>query len=133
MVHSILTLLALDMIFQTLHKILEKNKQNPKATAAYTWDPEVNGPHLSVKQRQGMVVDQPLLVDGEATSGEVTIAALSVTSRAQGYPWFGRRSTGACLPATMVDGGGCTAVRRQSPATICSSDGPYGSTVLQRS
>ena len=74
--------------------------------------PEVNEPHLSVKQRQGKVVDQPLLVDGEATSGEVTIAALSVTSRAQGYPRFGRRSTGACSPVAMADGEGCAVVRR---------------------
>ena len=51
LVHSIWTPIALDMIFQSEHKILEKNKTKPKATAADAWDPEVNGPHLLVKQR----------------------------------------------------------------------------------
>ena len=40
------------------------------------WNPEVNGPHLSVKQRQGKVVDWPLLVDGEATGDEREVSVM---------------------------------------------------------
>ena len=95
------------------------------------WNPEVNGPHLSVKQRQGKVVDWPLLVDGKATDGEVTTAALPMTFHAQGYPWFGRKSIGACLPAAMANGGGCTVVHWWSPTTICSGDKLYSYVVLK--
>ena len=80
-----------------------------------------------------MVVDQPLLVNGEATSNELTTAALPVTFRAQGHPRFGQKSTGACSPTVMADGGGRVVVRRWSSATICSGDELYSYVVLKQS
>ena len=35
----------------------KKNKRKPKLTVTDRWDPEVNGPHSLVKQRQGTAVD----------------------------------------------------------------------------
>jgi len=77
--------------------------------------------------------NQLLLVDGESTGGEVTTAALPVTFRTHGYPQFGRRSTRACSPAAMADGGGLMAVHQRSPATIHTGDELYCSVVLQQS
>ena len=57
------------------------------------------------------MIDQPLLVAGEVTVDEFTTDALPMTSTAQGYTWFGERSTEACSLVAMANGGGCATVR----------------------
>ena len=37
--------------FPKFTHIFAKNKRKPKLTVTDSWDPEVNGPHSSVKQR----------------------------------------------------------------------------------
>ena len=40
------------------HISTKKNKRKPKLTVTDSWDLEVNGPHSSVKERQGTTVDR---------------------------------------------------------------------------
>ena len=44
--------------FPKFTHIFAKNKRKPKLTVTDRWDPEVNGPHSSVKERQGTTVDR---------------------------------------------------------------------------
>jgi len=108
-----------------------KKKENQTNRQTDRWDLRSTGP-THQRTRIEAAFDWPLLVASEVTGGEVTTDGFASTYRIDGCTWLARRSTGACSPPAMADGGGCTVVRRWSSTTICSSDNPYGSVVLQR-
>jgi hypothetical protein len=64
---------------------------------------ESTDPRNREREEQGAVLDQPLVVDGEATSGEVTAVALPVT-RTQWCPLWDRWCTGAPSSACIAGG-----------------------------
>ena len=77
---------AQDMIFQSLHTFLQKkNKRKPKLIVTDSWVPEVNGPHSSVKQRQGTAVDQRYLTVGEVSGSRVTMVVFLSSSHVDGW------------------------------------------------
>ena len=52
-----------------------------------------------------MMIDQPLLVVGEVTGGEVTIDGFALTSRIDGCTWLARRFVGVGSTVAMADSG----------------------------
>jgi hypothetical protein len=45
------------------------------------WGPMSQWPHVIERGKLGPVIDRPLLIDGEATGGEVTTVALPMATR----------------------------------------------------
>jgi hypothetical protein len=65
----------------------------------------MRAPHV-IESRAGRGFARPPLVDGETTSGEVTVMVFPTTTRTPGYHQFDRWGTEILPPACMADGGG---------------------------
>jgi len=59
---------------------------------------------MSDTQKQSMVIDRPLLVAGEVTSGEVTTDGFASTSPIDGCTWLAQTLAGVGSTAAMADG-----------------------------
>ena len=117
--------------YEFLKHAFKSRKINKKIKTSHRLIAEACGqrdPPVS-ETRTGDSADRRELADGEVSDSSVFTVAFPVIPRTQWYPSLDRRCTGAPSPVVMVDGGGSVAVRRCSPAAVCSGEVRYVFTV----